>query len=365
MADKEYRHIDINPSKFLKIEKTSHVEKRADGTEETVEENKMVLEGYPIVFNEETLIGDERSGWKEIIDAHALDNADMSDTPLKYNHQDITPILARVRNGSLKLTIDEVGLHMRAELIDTQQNRDFYKMVQAGLLDKMSFAFNVVEEQMNNQVVPAMRRVMKIGRLFDVSIVDVPAYDQTSLIARSKAIAEARAKAEAEAEARALEEAEASNRLKLEQERREAEAKAFEFRKKKEFVLLQLGVTEKRALSKKDVDAMSTSDKKKLANDYNSKLDKLDSKAAKLIYEAQDLEYEFAKKLKKMSADERKDAEKELIAKLKKLNAQVKSLGDDATAIYKEAKKLGLDKYGLDDMYYDPYGWAIQGSSYI
>lgn len=236
--DKELRYININPSNFLKIEKSSHIEKRDDGTEETIEQDKMVLEGYPIVFNEETLIGDEDTGWIESIDPHSLDEADMSDTPLKYNHQDITPILARVRNGSLKLKIDDKGLFMRAELLDTQQNKDFYKMVQAGLLDKMSFAFNVLDEKRNDLSRPATRHIRKIGRLFDVSIVDVPAYDGTSLIARSKEIAEARSKAEAEAEARALEEAEASIKLR---EKEEAEAKAFELRKKKEIILLRLG----------------------------------------------------------------------------------------------------------------------------
>lgn len=235
--EKELRYININPSNFLKVEKTSRVEKRDDGTEQTIEEDKMVLEGYPIVFEEETLIGSEQSGWIESIDPHALDEADMSDTPLKYNHQDITPILARVRNGSLKLTIDDKGLFMRAELLDTQQNKDFYKMVQAGLLDKMSFAFNVLKEDRNDLSVPATRHIRKIGRLFDVSIVDTPAYDGTSLYARSKEIADARAIAEAEAEARALEEAEAS----IKKEKEEAEARAFEFKKRKEIILLKLG----------------------------------------------------------------------------------------------------------------------------
>ena len=237
MNDKELRYVNINPSSFLKIEKSSHVETRADGTEETVEENKMVLEGYPIVFNEQTLIGAEDSGWLEEIDPHALDSADMSDTPLKYNHQDITPILARVRNGSLKLDVDDKGLHMRAELLDTQQNKDFYKMVQAGLLDKMSFAFNVLEEDRNDLARPATRYIRKIGRLFDVSIVDVPAYQGTSLQARSKEIAEARAKAEADAEARAKEELE--NSIK-EKENAEAEARAFDFKKRKAMILLRL-----------------------------------------------------------------------------------------------------------------------------
>ncbi len=224
--EKEIRTITLNPSEFLKTEK------REDGQEE-----KMVLEGYPIVYGQETLIGDEDWGWLESIDSRALDEADMSDTCLKYNHLDNTPILARVRNGSLKLTNDSHGLFMRAELLDTQSNKDFYKMVRAGLLDKMSFAFNVKEQKIDYESKPMKRTITKIGRLFDVSVVDVPAYDQTSLYARSKEMAEAKSLLEAEAEKRALEEAEASN--KLEEERKQKEA--FEFRKKKEIEKLKLG----------------------------------------------------------------------------------------------------------------------------
>lgn len=153
------------------------------------EEGKMILEGYPVVFNKETLIGEPEWGWYEVIDKKALDNADLSDVPLKYNHGDAKGILARTRNGSLKLTIDEKGLKMRAELIDTTDNIDIYKCVKSGLLDKMSFAFNVLEDDVEQKHGEIPRRtITKIGRLFDVAVVDLPAYDQTSIYARSKEI---------------------------------------------------------------------------------------------------------------------------------------------------------------------------------
>lgn len=179
--EKELRYLDINPNEFLKVEK------RAEGEDE---KDVMVLEGYPITFNQETMIGDEEWGWIESIDPHSLDEADMRDCCLKYNHNDTSPIMARTRNGSLVLTPDEKGVHMRAELIDTQSNKDFYKMVKAGLLDKMSFAFTVESEEVDNRSHPVKRIIKRIGKLFDVSAVDIPAYDSTSLIARSKAMAE-------------------------------------------------------------------------------------------------------------------------------------------------------------------------------
>ena len=153
----------------------------------TEEEGKMILEGYPVIFNQETLIGDPEWGWYEVIDKKALDDADLSDVPLKYNHGDAKGILARTRNGSLKLTIDNKGLKMRAELIDTTDNVDIYKCVKSGLLDKMSFAFNVIEDNVEQKAGETPRRtITKIGRLFDVAVVDLPAYDQTSRYARSK-----------------------------------------------------------------------------------------------------------------------------------------------------------------------------------
>ena len=90
-----------------------------------------------------------------------------------------------VRNNSLRLTVDDIGLKVRAELIDTDSNKDIYKMVKAGLLDKMSFAFTVKEQEWDHEGEVPKRRITKIDRLYDVSIVDIPAYDNTSIYARS------------------------------------------------------------------------------------------------------------------------------------------------------------------------------------
>ena len=146
---------------------------------------ELILEGYPIVWERETLIGDEEWGFYETIGRNALVGANMKDVPLKYNHNDSNYILARTRNGSLNLTPDDKGLFMRATLqADVQAHRDAYNMVRSGLLDKMSFAFNVTKQTVTKGKIPH-RRVESIGRLFDVSIVDIPAYDDTSVYARS------------------------------------------------------------------------------------------------------------------------------------------------------------------------------------
>lgn len=148
-------------------------------------EAEMLIEGYAIKFNEETLIGSEEHGFREVIDRSALDGANIKDVPLKYNHQDNFLVLARTRNKSLELEVDDIGLKIKARLLDTQSNRDIYKMVQSGLLDKMSFAFTVKHQTWNRDGSIPLRNILKIERLYDVSIVDVPAYEGTSVYARS------------------------------------------------------------------------------------------------------------------------------------------------------------------------------------
>lgn len=162
-----------------------HLEKRDDGVE------NMVLEGYACVFNERTLIGSEDWGFYEIIDRDAFNGADLSDVPLKYNHTDAVPILARTRNGSLSLSVDDKGLKIRAKLLDTQDARDMYKRVQEGLIDKMSFAFTTNEVSWSTDTDPYTRTIKRFERIWDVSVVDIPAYDGTSVYARSLELAEA------------------------------------------------------------------------------------------------------------------------------------------------------------------------------
>lgn len=161
------------------------------------DEGKMIIEGYAAVYDSETLIGSEEYGWREVIKRGAFDGADLKDVPLKYNHEDAVPILARTRNKSLTLTPDEKGLRVRAELLDTTDGVDMYKRIKAGLIDKMSFAFTIAENgdsfEKKNGDTP-LRTITKFERIWDVSVVDTPAYDDTSIYARSKNLVDSRLK---------------------------------------------------------------------------------------------------------------------------------------------------------------------------
>lgn len=159
-------------------------EVRDDGTAD------LIIEGYAAVYDEVADIG---GMFKETIARGAFDGADMRDVPLKYNHADNVYILARTRNKSLTLSVDDHGLKIRAALLDTTDGVDMYKRIKAGLIDKMSFAFTIADDgqRWERSEGGKLRTITKFDRIFDVSVVDMPAYDNTSIYARSKEIADA------------------------------------------------------------------------------------------------------------------------------------------------------------------------------
>ena len=164
------------------------------------EASKMIIEGYPIVFDQEAYIDCGFDGWWEKVDRNAFANADMTDVALKYNHNDNKLILARTRNGSLALTIDDHGVFMHAELIDTTEATDVYKMVKSGLLTEGSFAFTVTDDREEVTEGVVHRTIMGIGKLFDVAICPNGAYgDLTEIYARSYDLLESKKKDKAEA----------------------------------------------------------------------------------------------------------------------------------------------------------------------
>lgn len=152
--------------------------------------SEMIVEGRAIVYDKPTLMY-EYDGLKfyEVVQRGALDGADLSDVPFKYNHSDNVMVMARTRNKTLELIADDQGLMVRASLADTTAGRDLYTLIKRKDIDKMSFAFTVTEDSYNKDT--RTRIVTKFKRIWDVSAVDIPAYSDTSISARSFFEAEA------------------------------------------------------------------------------------------------------------------------------------------------------------------------------
>lgn len=124
----------------------------------------------------------------EVIDRNAFNGADMSDTVFKYNHGDVAMILARASNNTLTMNTDDKGLRISADIIDTNNGTDVYKLIKRGDLNKMSFAFTVKSErtEVDKENKIYTRTITAFDKIYDVAVVDFPAYDGTSIQARSK-----------------------------------------------------------------------------------------------------------------------------------------------------------------------------------
>ena len=149
-----------------------------------LDSEKMVIEGRAVVFEQATVLYEvDGIEFQEIISRDALNEADFSNCCLKYNHENCVPILARYRNGSLTTELTNEGLNFRAELFNTTTSKDVYTLIKEGGLDKCSFAFTVKESEYDIET--HTRRINKIDKVFDISIVDIPAYEDTTVQARS------------------------------------------------------------------------------------------------------------------------------------------------------------------------------------
>lgn len=169
------------------------------------------LEGTPIVYDSWTDLG----WYDEQIQRGALDNTDLTDVRFLINHNtDMIP-LARSRNNNenstMQMTVYEGGMNIRVNL-DTENNADarsLYSAVERGDIDGMSFMFVVDGELWEEEDSEHPKRtITDIEKVFEVSAVTFPAYEQTSISARglSEALDSARASLESvRAEKRAIE----------------------------------------------------------------------------------------------------------------------------------------------------------------
>lgn len=173
------------------MEPKNELEQRSYNFEIRAEENERgrTITGRPIVYNSRTDLG----WFDEIIEAGALNNTDLTDVRFLVNH-DISKIpLARSRrnngNSTMLLTVDAEGMGIRVDL-DTENNaeaRALYSAVERGDISGMSFMFAIRGEEWDNlDSEHPTRRITDISSVVEVSAVTFPAYNATTINARSK-----------------------------------------------------------------------------------------------------------------------------------------------------------------------------------
>lgn len=151
---------------------------------------EMRVVGHACTFNEPYLLYRTKRGdeiWEQI-DPQAFSQCDMSDVIMQFDHSG--RVLARTKNGTLNLASDETGLRIEADLSKSSMGPGVYEDIRNGILDRMSFGFTVRGDRKEQEIdelgrVKLTRTITDIGKLYDVSVVSIPANDGTDISARS------------------------------------------------------------------------------------------------------------------------------------------------------------------------------------
>ena len=156
---------------------------------ENNEKNGDHIVGRPIVYNSKTDLG----WFDEIIEAGALEGANLKDVRFLVNHDTSMIPLARSRNNNenstMRLEVDKDGMAIRVNL-DTENNteaRNLYSAIKRGDITGMSFMFTIDDEEWKDlDSDHPTRHIRKISQVFEVSAVTFPAYESTEISARDK-----------------------------------------------------------------------------------------------------------------------------------------------------------------------------------
>ncbi len=151
----------------------SHLTTRQSG------DGTMKIGGYAALYNQPS----QPLPFIEYIKPGAFDGVDLSDVLLLYGHEP-NQILARTNANSLSLNLDDKGLAFSATLPDTTLGHDTYNNILAGNLRGCSFGFTIADggetwsQDQNGQTI---HNVTKIGKLEEISVTPIPAYNETSV----------------------------------------------------------------------------------------------------------------------------------------------------------------------------------------
>lgn len=145
------------------------------------------IEGIAAVVNKRTDLG----WYEEEIEKGAFDEVMKDDVRALFNH-DPNLVLARTTSGTLTLSLNDRGdLMYSYETPDRTYARDLEDSVAKKDVDQSSFAFSIKQErwiwaeQRSDGGKKDLRIVEKLSRLYDVSPVTYPAYQDTSVAKRS------------------------------------------------------------------------------------------------------------------------------------------------------------------------------------
>jgi len=177
-ADGVIGRIEAENEGRAKGQALSKMETRVNPAQFEVRETEegMTFTGYAAVFNSDS----QPLPFIERIAPGAFRGSlrNRNDIKLLWNH-DTGQVLGSTRAGNLRLTEDDRGLYVEANLPRTSLAMDVRELVSTGIVDSMSFGFTVARGGDEWSSDGTVRTLTKIN-LHEVSIVAFPAYTATA-----------------------------------------------------------------------------------------------------------------------------------------------------------------------------------------
>lgn len=143
-------------------------------------DGEMYISGYFAVFNSEYEIW---PGAVESVAETAFDGALSDDIRCLINHE-TRLVLGRNKAGTLTLKTDARGLWGEVKINPNDQDAvNLYERVKRGDVDQCSFGFDILDEEFEDRGDTVKWTIKKV-KLYEVSVVTFPAYEETSVSAR-------------------------------------------------------------------------------------------------------------------------------------------------------------------------------------
>ena len=149
-------------------------------------DGEMYISGYFAVFNSEYEMW---PGAVESIADTAFDGALADDIRCLIDHE-TRLVLGRNKAGTLTLKVDTRGLW--GEVRNNPNDQDavnLYERVKRGDVDQCSFGFDILDEEFEDRGDTVKWTIKKV-KLYEVSVVTFPAYEETSVSARKRQLGE-------------------------------------------------------------------------------------------------------------------------------------------------------------------------------
>lgn len=140
------------------------------------------VEGYATTWEPYLLYDGPDGPIYEQFERSSFDKCDMSDVIMQYDH--MGRVFARIRNKTLIVEPDDIGLFTAADLGRTEAARGLYEDIKEEMSDRMSWSFISKNPYFDRERRTIVHR--EIIKIFDVSAVSIPANDNTNIHARSQ-----------------------------------------------------------------------------------------------------------------------------------------------------------------------------------